>query len=76
MLTVKLPDLLETRLESAARAVGRSKEEIVLAAISERLLDIEDALIARERIDDSDAEWLSLEEAAEFGGKDLSQPQQ
>lgn len=76
MLTVKLPDGLETRLENVSKAFGRSKQEIVLAAINEQLQDMEDALTAQERLDDPEGEWVSLEEImANFGLNDKPEPQ-
>ena len=65
MLTVKIPSELERRLEAVAVRIGRSKQDVALEGIAEQIQDLEDGLIALERLHDGNAEWLSLEEVKE-----------
>jgi RHH-type transcriptional regulator, rel operon repressor / antitoxin RelB len=65
MLTVKLPPELEQRLEAVAKKVGRTKQDVVLEAIVEEIQDLEDGLVALERLKDGDADFYTLEEVRE-----------
>ena len=65
MLTVKLPSDLEKRLETVAARIGRTKDDVVIDAIVEEIRDLEDGLIALERMQDGKAEFFSLEEVRE-----------
>ncbi|RWP35894.1 CopG family transcriptional regulator [Mesorhizobium sp.] len=64
MLNVELPTALEKRLEIVARKTGRTKHDVVVAAIVEQIQDLEDGLIALE------GDWLSLAEVKERLGLD------
>ncbi len=65
MLTVKLPSDMEARLEAVAAKVGRTKDDVVLAAIVEEIQDLEDSLIVLERLQDGKAEFYTMEEVRE-----------
>ena len=52
MLTIELPEELETRLETLARQAGRDKNAVVQEALSSYLEDLEDLLIAEQRVAD------------------------
>jgi len=65
MLTVKLPSDMEARLEAVAARVGRTKDDVVLAAIVEEIQDLEDSLIVLERLQDGKAEFYTMEEVRE-----------
>ena len=62
MLTVKLPPDFEQRLEAVAKKVGRSKHDLALEAIVEEIQDLEDGLLALERLKSGEAEFYTLEE--------------
>lgn len=71
MLTVRLPSGLEDRLEAVAKRVGRSKDELVVEAIVEEVQDLEDGLIALDRLQSGEAEYFTLDEVRErLGLKD------
>ncbi|MCF6112633.1 MULTISPECIES: hypothetical protein [Mesorhizobium] len=70
MLNVELPTALEKRLEIVARKTGRTKHDVVVAAIVEQIQDLEDGLIALERLNDDKGDWLSLAEVKERLGLD------
>ncbi|HEY5819474.1 MAG TPA: CopG family transcriptional regulator [Mesorhizobium sp.] len=65
MLTVKLPPDMEHRLEAVAARLGRSTEDVALEAILEEIQDLEDGLIALERMEDGKAEFFTMEEVRE-----------
>jgi len=65
MLTVKLPSDMERRLETVAAKIGRTKDDIVLAAIVEEIQDLEEGLIALERMQDGEAQFFAMEEVRE-----------
>ena len=65
MLTVKLPSELEQRLEAVASKVGRTTQELALQAIAEEIQDLEDGLVALERLKSGEAEFYTLEEVRE-----------
>jgi RHH-type transcriptional regulator, rel operon repressor / antitoxin RelB len=67
---VELPTALEKRLEIVARKTGRTKHDVVVAAIVEQIQDLEDGLIALERLNDDKGDWLSLAEVKERLGLD------
>jgi len=52
MLTIDLPTEIETRLETAAKSVGKTKDLCVRDAILDYLEDLEDYLIASQRMHD------------------------
>ena len=52
MLEVQLPPDIEQRLDELAKRTGRTKGEFAREAIIEYLGDLEDAHIARQRMDD------------------------
>ncbi len=65
MLTIQLPEELEERLDTLARQSGRDKNAVVQEALSSYLEDLEDLLIAEERVADIRAgrvKTYSLEE--------------
>ncbi|HMM65226.1 MAG: CopG family transcriptional regulator [Mesorhizobium sp.] len=65
MLTVKLPLELEKRLETVAKRLGRTKQDVALEAIAEEIQDLEDGLLALERMTDGKTEFFTLEEVRE-----------
>lgn len=52
MLTVRLPDELNQRLDSLADETGRPKSFYVREALSEYLEDMEDTYIAEKRLEE------------------------
>lgn len=65
MLTVKLPSEMEHRLETVAAKLGRSMHDVALEAILEEIQDLEDGLIALERLESGEGEFYTLEEVRE-----------
>jgi RHH-type rel operon transcriptional repressor/antitoxin RelB len=53
--SVRLPKEAEERLEALARETGHSKAHYIREAVLEYLDDLEDASIAKKRLDDLDA---------------------
>ncbi len=65
MLSVRLPEELEQRLEALAKATGRSKTYYVRAALIEKIEDMEDLYLAEavlERIASGEEKVVSAEE--------------
>ncbi len=65
MLTLRLPDEAEARLEALAKRTGRSKSFYARQAILEHLDDLEDAFLAEkvlERIRTGEEETFTLDE--------------
>ncbi len=65
MLSVRLPEELEQRLEALAKATGRSKTYYVREALIAKLEDMEDVYMAEmvlERIASGDEKVISAEE--------------
>ena len=65
MLSVRLPEELEQRLEALAKATGRSKTYYVREALIAKLEDMEDIYMAEavlERIASGDEKVISAEE--------------
>ena len=52
MLAIQLPDDIERRLDTLAKATGRSKESYLQEAIVEYLGDLEDFYLAEQRLAD------------------------
>ncbi|ABB33775.1 CopG domain protein DNA-binding domain protein [Geobacter metallireducens RCH3] len=52
MLAIRLPEEIETRLDSLAKATGRSKSYYVREALVEYLDDLEDIYLAEKRLED------------------------
>jgi RHH-type rel operon transcriptional repressor/antitoxin RelB len=65
MLTVQLPPEFEQRLEAVAKKVGRTKHDVAVEAIVEEIQDLEDGLLALERLKSGKAEFYTLEEVRE-----------
>jgi RHH-type transcriptional regulator, rel operon repressor / antitoxin RelB len=57
MLAIRLPPDVEQRLMIVAERTGRSQSEHVQEAILRYLADLEDALIALERLEGSERRW-------------------
>jgi RHH-type rel operon transcriptional repressor/antitoxin RelB len=55
MLAIRLPADIETRLETLAKATGRSKTFYARQAILEHLEDLEDLYLAEQRLIDLQA---------------------
>ncbi|RWK49596.1 MAG: CopG family transcriptional regulator [Mesorhizobium sp.] len=76
MITVKLPQNAEKLLADMAKASGRTIEQVAVEAILETIEDWQDAriaeerLIALERLNDGEGDWLSLAEVKERLGLD------
>lgn len=66
MLSVRLSDELQNRLEEAAQLTQRSKSFFVKEALERYLEDLEDFHIALKRLNDPDAELLSTDEARKY----------
>ena len=66
MLSLKLPQDLENRLETLAKVTGRSKSFYIREAIIEYLEENEDGYLALERLNNKNAEYLSHEEARKY----------
>ena len=65
MLSVRLPEELEQRLEALAKATGRSKTYYVREALIQKLEDMEDLYLAEavlERIASGEEKVISAEE--------------
>lgn len=65
MLSIRLPEEIESRLERLARRTGRTKSYYAREAILEKIEDMEDAYLAEqvlERIRKGDEETVSSEE--------------
>lgn len=62
MLTIDLSPAEMKRLEALAKRLERSKEELALDAVAERIEDLEDARLAKERIENDDGERIPLED--------------
>lgn len=65
MLSVRLPEELEQRLEALAKATGRSKTYYVREALAAKLEDMEDLYMAEmvlERIASGEEKVISAEE--------------
>jgi RHH-type rel operon transcriptional repressor/antitoxin RelB len=65
MLSVRLPEELEQRLEALAKATGRSKTYYVREALIQKLEDMEDIYMAEavlERIRSGEEKVISAEE--------------
>ena len=64
MLAIRLPSVVESRLEALSRATGRTKTFYAREAILEHLDDLEDLYLAEQRLIDiraGRAETVSLE---------------
>ncbi len=66
MLSVKLPEELENRLNNLAAKTKRSKSFYMREALERYLEEYEDGLLALERLNDRNADYLSHEEAKKF----------
>lgn len=62
MLSVKLPETIEKRLDRLALKTHRPKSFYVRAAIEEYLEEHEDAWLALERLSDKNARYYSTED--------------
>ena len=62
MVSVRLDDELESKLNTIAKLTNRSKSFFIKEALREYLEDIEDILEAKERLSDPKRETISLEE--------------
>jgi RHH-type transcriptional regulator, rel operon repressor / antitoxin RelB len=73
MLALRLPKEIEDRLSALAKKTGRTKSYYARRAILNYIEDLEDIAIAEERLNDPNAEWLSLEEV--YARLDLDRPE-
>ena len=62
MTSIRLPELLEARLEYLARHTKRSKSFFIKEALEQYLEDMEDAYIALERIAQPNPKFSSSED--------------
>lgn len=69
MLTIRLPENVEDRLDSLARKTGRTKSFYAKEAILEHLDDLEDYYLAVHRLENPPERTWSLEELE--AGRDL-----
>jgi RHH-type rel operon transcriptional repressor/antitoxin RelB len=68
MLSLKLPEELENRLENLAVKTRRSKSFYIREALQQYLEENEEGYLALERLNDKNAEYLSHEEARKYFG--------
>lgn len=68
MLSLKLPEELESRLENLAVKTKRSKSFYIREALQQYLEENEEGYLALERLNDKNAEYLSHEEARKYLG--------
>ena len=74
MLTIDLSPAEMKRLEALAKRLERSKEELALDAVAERIEDLEDARLAKERIPLEDVmKEIAALEAKERGQKSAAE---
>jgi predicted DNA-binding protein len=74
MFDVPLSPEAVTVLRELAAKTGVTAEEFARRAILERMEDVEDALLAAERLQSSDGQTISLEEVmARFGGRSAAE---
>ena len=66
MLSVKLPEELENRLNNLAAKTKRSKSFYMREALERYLEEYEEGLLALDRLNDKNAEYLSHEEAKKY----------
>ncbi len=66
MLSVKLPEELENRLNNLADKTKRSKSFYMREALERYLEEYEEGLLALERLNDRNAEYLSHEKAKKY----------
>lgn len=69
MLTIRLPEAVEDRLDSLARKTGRTKSFYAKEAILEHLDDLEDYYLAVHRLENPPERTWTLEELE--AGRDL-----
>jgi len=69
MLTIRLPETVEDRLDSLARKTGRTKSFYAKEAILEHLDDLEDYYLAVHRLENPPERTWTLEELE--AGRDL-----
>ncbi|MGY6709538.1 MAG: DUF6290 family protein [Rhizobiaceae bacterium] len=62
MLTIDLTPAEMKRLEALAKRLECSKEELAFDAVAERIEDLEDALLVRERLESDDGVRIPLED--------------
>ena len=60
MLSLRLPEDIELRLDALAKKAGRSKSYFARPALIEHIEDLEDAQLALEALRDDDGLRLSL----------------
>jgi RHH-type transcriptional regulator, rel operon repressor / antitoxin RelB len=70
MLSIRLPEALEQQLATLAKETKRSKSHYVKEALERYLEDHYDIKIALERLNDKDAEYISLAEMRKRLGLD------
>ncbi len=67
MLALRLPEDIEKRLAALAKKTGRTKSFYAREAIIEKIEELEDYYLAKERLENDSGERISLEEVmAEF----------
>ena len=69
MLALRLPEDIEKRLAALAKKTGRTKSFYAREAIIEKMEELEDFYLAKERLEDDSGERVSLEDVmVEFAG--------
>ncbi|MHB1680853.1 MAG: type II toxin-antitoxin system RelB family antitoxin [bacterium] len=66
MLSLKLPEELENRLNILAAKTKRSKSFYIREALEQYFEENEDGYLALERLNDKNAEYLNHEEARKY----------
>jgi RHH-type rel operon transcriptional repressor/antitoxin RelB len=63
MLTIELPEDIENKLDVLAKQLGKTQTDCIQEAVIEYLNDLEDLMIAKQRLEQLDeSKTISLEE--------------
>jgi RHH-type transcriptional regulator, rel operon repressor / antitoxin RelB len=68
MLSIRLPQELEDKLEKIAKNEERPKSYIIRKALERYFEDLEDFIIASKRLNDPSAEYFTSEQATKYLG--------
>jgi RHH-type rel operon transcriptional repressor/antitoxin RelB len=66
ILSLRIPKVLDEKLEEIAKKTDRTRSYLVRKALEEYLEDLEDYLIAFERYTREDKEYLTTEEVKRY----------
>lgn len=68
LLSIRLPQELEEKLEKISKIEERSKSYIIRKALEHYFEDLEDFTIANKRLNDPSAEYFTPEQATKYLG--------